>query len=135
MKEKIIMEKRSSLLIELPFKTPTINHLYGSSFKHNRRYIKPEAKILKEKIKEQLQFSAPEFWCLDSERLKVEVEIYEDWLTKNGEVKRKDLSNREKFIIDSVFDALGIDDKFIFEHTMKKIQSEVEKCQVKISIL
>jgi len=34
--------------------------------------------------------------------------------------------NREKFLIDSVFGTLNTDDKFIYELTMKKIQSEKE---------
>ena len=44
--------------------------------------------------------------------------------------------NRTKFLIDSVFQALDIDDKLIFEHTIKKIQSETEeKAVINIEVL
>ncbi len=124
------MDGRNRMIIEIPFKTPTINHLYGQ---HGvRKYLKPEAKKLREKISEiclgrSLELRSGTF------KLCVHVYIYEDWYTKKGDVKRKDVSNREKFLIDSVFDALGIDDKMIFKHTMEKIQSKEEKCIIEIT--
>ncbi len=66
-------------------------------------------------------------------KLKVEVEIHENWLTKKGITKRMDIMNREKFLTDSIFKALGVDDKFIYEYNIKKIQSKTEKAVIKIS--
>jgi hypothetical protein len=106
--------------IKIPFKTPTINHLYWH--KGNIKILTKEARELKKKIYELVPTNNIEVGT----KLKVEVEIYENWLTKKGEVKKKDISNREKFLIDSIFDALGIDDKFIFEQKMKKVQSDQE---------
>ena len=118
--------------IKIPFKTPSINHLYGS--RGYRKYLKPEAKKLREEITEIIyDFKAVTIDEYRDKKLMVGVEIYEDWLTKKGEVKRKDVSNREKFLIDSVFDALGIDDKFIYSHTMSKVQSDKEFAIVRIS--
>lgn len=123
------------MIIEIPFKTPTINHLYGQ---HGvRKYLKPEAKKLREEIK-MICLSCLGHGDYDLGRMKklsIHVSIYEDWYTKKGEVKRKDISNREKFLVDSVFDALGIDDKMIFKHTMEKIQSNKEKAVIKIEEL
>ena len=120
------------IIITIPFKTPTINHLYGQN--GVRKYLKPEAKELREEIFEIVQKEYPgRFDCV--EKLKVTVEIHENWLTKSMSVKRKDISNREKFLIDSVFDAIGIDDKYIYEHTMKKVQSEDEFAVIKIEVL
>ena len=65
-------------------------------------------------------------------KLSVRVEIYEDWHTKKGAVKKKDVANREKFLIDSVFKALELDDCFIFEHVMRKVQSVEEKAVIAI---
>ena len=116
--------------IKLPFKTPTINHLYWH--KGNIKIMKTEAKKLREEIKEIVIKSLP-FFCPNlNDGLKVIVEIHEDWLCKNGSVKRKDVANREKFLIDSVFDGLGIDDKFIFEHNIIKIQDDNEFALIKI---
>ncbi len=121
------------MIIKIPFKTPTINHLYGQRMS-GVRFIKQEAKDLKEEIKQivlkDIDFIIPNL----NAGLKVEVEIHENWLTKKGEVKRADIANREKFLIDAVFDALNIDDKYIFEHTMKKVQSEEEFAIITITL-
>jgi hypothetical protein len=113
--------------IRIPIKTPSINHLYGHS-KFGSVYLKPEAKKIRKDIEEaihsQLGYS---FENLKDIKLKVLVEISENWYTKDGSVKRVDIGNREKFLIDSIFEALGLDDKFIFEHSMKKVQSETDE--------
>ena len=65
--------------------------------------------------------------------LNLVVEMFENWYTKKGAVRKKDLANREKFLIDSIFKSLGLDDSFIFEHKMFKIQSNEEKVKILIS--
>lgn len=120
--------------IKIPFKTPTINHLHGRN-KFGAVYLKPEAKKLKEEIKKivwmDISFVIPNL----NDGLKVSIEIHENWFTKKGDVKRKDVSNREKFLVDAVFDAMGIDDKFIFEQTMKKVQDTEEYAIIKIEAM
>ncbi len=128
--------------IKIPFRTPSINHLHGHN-KFGAFYLKTEAKKLREEIKNII--SPPDYlakgvyldWksIQEATQLKVTTEIYEDWYTKKGKVKTKDVSNREKFLLDSVFDAIGIDDKFIFEHTMKKIQSDKEFAIITIEVI
>ena len=116
--------------IKLPFKTPTINLLYWH--KGNIKIMKTEAKKLRGEIR-KIVIKALPFACANlNGGLKVTVKIHENWLTKKGEVKRKDVANREKFLIDSVFDALGIDDKFIFEHNISKCQDTEEFALIKI---
>jgi len=118
------------MIIEIPFKTPSVNHLYFNW--QNRRILTKEARNLKKEIKEIVDKSFFKKESLEGEELEVEVEIYENWYTKKNKVKRKDVSNREKFLIDAVFDVLGLEDKFIFKHTMKKIQSQTEKAIINI---
>lgn len=116
--------------ITIPFKTPTINHLYFNW--NNRRILTKESRQIKKEIQEITMKSLP-FVCPNlNDGLTVEVEIHENWLTKKGEVKKKDISNREKFLIDSIFDALNIDDKYIFEHSMRKVQSKKEYAVIEI---
>jgi len=126
------------MIIEIPFKTPTVNHLYGQrpgGFGRTR-FIKPEARKIREKIKEICsKVPIGSLGHFDRLKLKVEVQIYENWFCKNLSVKRKDIVNREKFLIDSVFDALGLDDKLIFIHIMRKIQSTEEKAIITIEAL
>jgi Holliday junction resolvase RusA-like endonuclease len=106
--------------IEINFKTPSVNHLYFNW--QNRRILTKEARKLKEEIikivQEQVKNPIPEAL------LKVSVFVYEDWFTLQNKIARKDIANREKFLIDSIFQGLKIDDKYIFEHVLKKVQSE-----------
>lgn len=99
------------------------------------KIMKKEAKELREEIKIIVQNYIEGLSNIQNCNCKLNVfcEIHEDWFCKNGSVKRKDILNREKFLIDSVFGALGIDDKFIFEHTMKKVQDKKEYAIVKIT--
>jgi Holliday junction resolvase RusA-like endonuclease len=108
------------MIVTIPFKTPTINHLYWH--RGNMKIMKKEARELQKTIKELV----PELQMKDR-LLKIEIHIYEDWYCQNGTVARKDVSNREKFLIDAVFKALNIDDKYIFIHTLIKEQSETEE--------
>ncbi len=120
------------MIITIPKKTPSINHLHGH--RGYRWYLKPEGKELKEYISR----CVAETYCeedLREKKLSVSIDIYENWLTKKGLVARKDLKNREKFLIDSVFQALGLDDKFIYVHKMQKVQSETEKSIIKIDVI
>lgn len=121
--------------IVIPFRTPTVNHLYGqrkTGFGQTR-YLKKEALELREKIEKICQ--KKNSIRLRDRKLRVNVEVHENWQTKKGDVKKIDLLNREKFLVDSIFLGLGLDDKFIFEHTMKKIQSDEEKSVIKIEVI
>jgi Holliday junction resolvase RusA-like endonuclease len=125
------------MIIVIPFKTPTINHLYG--FRGFHKFITKEAKEIKAKIAEEVKIAMKEqhIWTGSvTQKLRIQIAIYENWLTKKGDVARKDISNREKFLMDSIFETLGIDDRFIFQHTMIKIQTkEVEKAVVTIEVM
>lgn len=110
-----------------------MNHLYSQT-RTGRRFLTNKARSLKERIfivsKEQAkqQNYVPSEW--QDKLLKVRVEVHEDWWTKRHTVKKKDIANKEKFLIDSIMSGLGLDDSFIWEHTMIKVDSEVFKSKV-----
>lgn len=122
--------------ITIPKKTLTINHLYG--FRGFRKFLKAEGRELREYIINLVEREVTgKFLCHSNlyTKLKVEVDIFENWLTKEGKTARKDIANREKFLIDSVFQALNIDDKHIWIHKMRKIQSTEEKAVIRIDTI
>ena len=123
------------MIITIPFKTPTINHLYWH--RGNLKVLKKEAKELRKEIAEIVdKIPVAEKIKLKDKQLGVDISIFEDWYFKNGKVAQKDIKNREKFLVDSVFAALGIDDKYIFYESMRKIQSEIhEKAIITIEVL
>ena len=123
------------VVITINEKTPSMNHLYSQS-KFGRRFMTPKAKVLKLRIINSTSEQAKQQnFILNDWReklLKVTVEIHEDWWTLKDTVKKKDIANKEKFLIDSIMDGLDLDDSFIWEHTMRKVDSEVFKAVVKI---
>lgn len=120
------------MIIKIPFRTPSVNHLYFNW--NNRRILTKEARELKKEIKDICcKMNLNEKY--NDKKLKVNVKIYENWFNKNGTIKKKDISNKEKFLIDSVFDGLGLDDKCIFKHQMIKIQSDKDYSIIKIDEL
>jgi Holliday junction resolvase RusA-like endonuclease len=112
-----------------------INHLYG--FCGFKKFLTKEGKDLRHRIR---------LICLEAlndidisqfkdKKLSVVIEIREKWIAKNGKIARIDVSNKEKFLVDSVFDALGLDDKQIFDHRMIKIHhNEAESSIIKIDV-
>ena len=122
------------MIIKIPFKTPSVNHLYFNF--RNIRVLTKEARILKKEIAEIVEDMHAPTELPKNKPLKVVVSIHEDWFCKNGSIKRADIANREKFLIDSIFDALGIDDKNIFINTFIKVQDESsEFAEIEISLL
>lgn len=117
--------------IKIPFKTPTINHLYWH--KGNMKIMKTEAKKLRKEIVQICKEVPLGHLGPYEQGLKVITEIYENWRCKDGSIKKKDVANREKFLIDSVFEGLEIDDKFILEQTIRKVQSVQEFAVVTIN--
>lgn len=109
------------MIIELPFKTPSVNHLYFH--RGNIKILSTEARHLSKQIEAIVGPFLSQIEEIKDKHLKVSVEIHEDWYTKKNEVYKKDVANREKFLIDQIFKFLGIDDKYIFEINVKKIQN------------
>lgn len=100
----------------------------------NIKIMKQEAKDLREEINDIITLMNIKGYFKHDIPLQVNVDIHENWLTKENKVAKKDISNREKFLIDSVFKSLDIDDKYIFKHTARKINSDVEKAVITIEV-
>tara|TARA_Y100000034_G_C6605269_1_gene263433 strand:- start:14 stop:400 length:387 start_codon:yes stop_codon:yes gene_type:complete len=114
---------------------PTYNLLYWH--RGNIKIMKSDAKELRAYIIKCIheQIAPEEIINLTDKKLSIIMEIHENWFTKKDLVKKLDLDNRCKFLIDSVCIGLKIDDKFVFELKMKKVQSKEEKAIVIIKIL
>ena len=128
-KKKYVINKiQSSIIIKIPFKTPTVNLMY-STFRGHRIKSKEARELSKEVAEIVLNTQT----CIIDNELKVSIEVYSNWYNKDGTIKKRDIANLEKFITDSIFDKLeDMDDKQIFKLTMKKIQSDEEFALIKI---
>lgn len=65
--------------------------------------------------------------------LSVEIELHAaDWFTKDGSVRKKDVANYEKTLIDTVFKAIGLSDAFIFDLRMRKVIGSEKKTVLRV---
>ena len=121
------------LKITIPYKTPSVSHLYYHI--RNMKIISNEARKLRDNIYAIVD-AIPRPLEVLTVPLKVTIDIYENWYFKNGNIAKKDVINREKFLIDCIFHGLEIDDKFIFINIINKIHSDTEeKAEVMIEVL
>ena len=122
--------------ITIDKRTPSVNHLYGHT-KFGAFYLKPQAKVLKHQIiesaKSQLAKQGYDSNMWKYRLLRVHTKIYESWWTLKNTVKKKDIANREKFLIDSIMEGLELDDSYVWEHILTKVDSDVEKAEITLS--
>jgi len=112
----------------IPFKTPTVNTMYATFRGH--RVKSKEARELSKEI--DLIVKATPYKEISGE-LEVIINIYSNWYNKNKTIKKRDIANLEKFITDSIFSNLEMDDSQIFKITMNKFQSDKEYTEVEIN--
>jgi len=110
--------------INLPYRT---NFSVNSMYRVTRagKFLKREALNLRTRIIKDVLSQLIDRMELVDKKLTVGIIFVEDWNYKNGEPRKADIDNRLKFLIDSVFKALDLDDKMIYEIYARKEQSEL----------
>jgi len=109
--------------IDLPYKVDmSVNMMYRAT--RQGKFLTEKALRLRAQIIEDIKEMAVDNLNIREKKITVGIIFTENWECKNGEIKRVDLDNRLKFLIDSVFRALDLDDKMIFELYARKNQSE-----------
>jgi len=117
--------------INLPYKTNfSVNSMYRVT--RQGKFLKREALNLRTKIIKDIKDikdvkNKGQYETLRDKKLTVGIIFIENWLYKNGEERRADLDNRLKFLIDSVFKGLNLEDKMIYELYARKEQSELSE--------
>ena len=108
--------------IRLPYRVDmSVNNMYWTT--KRGKFLKKEALNLRARIMEDVKMQPCD--PLEDKKLTIGIIMTENWYYKNGSVKKNDLDNRLKFLIDSIFRGLELDDKMIFEIYAKKEQSEM----------
>lgn len=110
-------------LAGLPF-PPTMNHRMIPM--RGRLILSPDHRAYKKLLELYLhrKFLLADAENLKEKILKVEVQYVgprESWFTKKNEIKKKDVENRHKALLDGIFSFLDLDDSQIFEITIKKV--------------
>ena len=120
-------------ITNLPF-PPSMNHrhiVFGGMMRKNPDHREFEARLRLFLLKDWYPEDGKE---LIGKKLSVDV-IYEgpktQWYTKKGEIKKTDVDNRHKNLLDVVFPFFDLDDSQIFEINIKKIARD---CLVETSV-
>jgi Holliday junction resolvase RusA-like endonuclease len=98
---------------------------YNNPVQRGRKALTEEARNMRARIINDTLAQIgerKEFWRCDI--LEIELIFIENWNTQAGEIRKKDLDNRLKFLIDSIVKAYDIDDSQFFKVTAQKVQSE-----------
>lgn len=115
----------------LPVSPVSCNSLYNVMFNLRRVELKPEIRMWKTQVKQFVPV-----WKTDKTGyLFFNVDVYTETLFKNGKVRKLDLQNMEKALIDAVCEKLGLSDEFIFEKHTRKIQANKDRIDVEVGFL
>lgn len=120
--------KPKVIKFRIPSLPASMNDIYYHIKDHYGRYqyvLKGEVRLWKTQAKEYV----PTLSFIDPPPVKVYFNwtAVGSWYYKNGKVKKSDLTNLEKVLIDAVCEKLGIDDSFIWDTRRKKLHSESEE--------
>jgi Holliday junction resolvase RusA-like endonuclease len=123
--------ERATLLLQawVPLKPPSVNSLYQIIYPLRKVELKPEIRLFKTKFKEFLPPTRP----LLPKPLLVELTLHDTWYTKTNTIRKYDLSNLEKCVLDALSEYLGLDDSYIFEKWTRK-QHPTEKLGIEVKV-
>ena len=120
---------------DLTFKIPAIPPSYSKSLKINysfrHTYLSKEARDFVNLVKRYIPHCT---YTIDT-LFSIDIEIHDNWYTKQGKVKRKDVQNLDRLLIDAIFNKIGIDDSHIFVERISKVHNPKESfTKVRLSI-
>lgn len=116
----------SEFQITLPFLPPSVNKLFSTVRDTKTGVIKRVLTKQARKIR-KLIYAMINSQLDDKCLYELEIEIHLNAFTKKGTVRKVDLTNRVKFLEDSICGALGIDDSHIFRVLLIKKHSLEEQ--------
>lgn len=126
---KVVLE------IIIPLMPPSVNSAYTvrPQFRRNGRLgmgIGMKADV--RRFVSDAQYFMPNVQLRDDALYSLNIELSTNWLTKAGELRKKDVGNYEKFIVDALFARYHLDDKLLWTRCVTKRQSA--KDQVKLTL-
>ena len=122
-------DRKDIVSFTIPFLPVSCNSIYGISSKGRgvRVFLRSEARAFKEKAK---MFMPPRTISQGS-FLGLEVNVHAEWFFKNGNVRKLDIQNLEKILIDAIAEKYDVMDQMVWHKSCKK-QDGNESVQVTI---
>ncbi len=120
------------LEFKIPSIPPSYNKMFKINFNQKYTYLSQEARDFKNMTK---RFMYP-WYPPDDCKFSIYIEIHQDWYYHNKKLKKQDIQNLDKLIIDAIFEQIKVDDSALFETTIKKIQAKDSNyCWVRLEII
>lgn len=101
---------------------PSYNRECKINYNLKQVYLSKEARGFKNLV----FLSTPPMNYREGSIFSISINIVKNWLTKAGKVKREDVQNMDKLLIDAICEKLGFDDSLIYNVSIKKTQSDTE---------
>jgi predicted phosphoadenosine phosphosulfate sulfurtransferase len=115
------------LEVTIPMLPPSVNKIYAPMIVRGRKGAKGYQSIMLTKEAtdwiQQATLFLPPAKLSDNQTYRMEIDLYSNWFTKEGKPKIKDCRNFEKLITDTVFRRYGLNDCWIWESLVQKVQS------------
>jgi len=111
---------------KIPMVPPSMNKLYAINYRTKSVYMTKEARDFKTKVK----MFMTSMLVSSTDRFNLQLDVHTNWLCKNGAIRKADIHNMIKVVVDAVSERLGFDDAQVFSFTANKIQSTENYCTV-----
>ena len=106
----------------IPSLPPSMNAIYQIIFQARIVQLKPEVRAWKTEVKKDIPLWRPVLGEGTDGTLWIKMVFVGDWYTKKGKVRKVDLSNLEKVVVDAICEKVGIDDSFVWKVEKRKEQ-------------
>ena len=90
--------------------------------------LKPEVRL----FKSQAKMFVPHMDLDVSKKWFIDMHVYKDWFYKNGNLRKEDVQNMLKVVVDLVSEKLGIDDSVFWEARARKVQSDEQYMMITV---
>lgn len=117
------MEIKQLAHFKVPGRCPSYNMSFKINYGLRQTYLTREARQFKEKV----VIYSPPISVPEDRLLILEIKVVQSWIYKNKKLRKQDVQNMDKLIIDGLCKKLGIDDSFVQKSTIEKVHSPTEE--------
>lgn len=108
-----------SITVKIEGLPPSYNEHFKINYSFKEVYLSQEARDYKKRVK----VSMPVMEVTEEDKLRITIMYNHNWHYQNGKIRKKDVQNLDKLLIDAICEKLGCDDSQAFEIHLYKIQS------------
>lgn len=120
------------LRFRIPSLPASMNAIYQIMFHLKQVQMKPEVRLWKT----QAKMFVPPWKPINADGfLKIKLVFHGDWFFKNGKVRKIDLPNLQKIVVDAIAEKLGFDDCMIWDVELKKVQDKSDFVEVELGFV